>query len=102
MAQHGAKMATCCYCGSHTALVLTGQVQHELACGSCGAPLHKMKTFPAKPRKPAAARPRKKAAALPEDFWSSATARPKRRKRRKSLSRKVASEIFDLIEDILD
>ena len=60
-----------------------------------------MKAFPAKPRVEAAGR-RKKAASVPEDVWSSFPARPKRRKRRKSLSRKVASELFDLIEDIFD
>lgn len=101
MAQHSGKMATCCYCGRRTALVLTGRVQHELACGSCGAPLHKMKAFPTKARTNAQA-PRKQAAAVPEDVWSSAPSRPKRRKRRKSVSRKVASEIFDLFEDIFD
>ena len=34
------KIATCCYCGTRAALVLTGEVRHELACASCGAPLH--------------------------------------------------------------
>ncbi|MBT8459226.1 MAG: hypothetical protein KJN60_06145 [Boseongicola sp.] len=37
------KIATCCYCGSRAALVLTGEVRHELACSKCGAPLHELK-----------------------------------------------------------
>ena len=101
MAQQSGKMATCCYCGRRTALVLTGRVQHELACGSCGAPLHKLKAFPTTARGKTSA-PRKPAARVPEDVWSSVPARPKRRKRRKSVSRRVASEIFDLFEDIFD
>lgn len=37
------KIATCCYCGSRTALVLRGKERHELSCATCGAPLHEMK-----------------------------------------------------------
>ena len=33
------KIATCCYCGTRTALTLTARHGHELACGRCGAPL---------------------------------------------------------------
>ena len=40
---HTTKIATCCYCGSRTVLQLTARDGHELACGSCGAPLHYMK-----------------------------------------------------------
>ena len=36
------KIATCCYCGTRAALQLRGDVQHELACASCGAPLHNL------------------------------------------------------------
>ncbi len=43
---HQAKIATCCYCGTRAALVLTGKDRHELACASCGAPLHEMKKLP--------------------------------------------------------
>ncbi|MDJ0822410.1 MAG: hypothetical protein QNJ09_11465 [Paracoccaceae bacterium] len=39
----GTKIATCCYCGARTALVLRGKERHELSCASCGAPLHDMK-----------------------------------------------------------
>ncbi|MFD3191960.1 hypothetical protein ACFMPD_17090 [Sedimentitalea sp. HM32M-2] len=37
------KIATCCYCGTRAALILTGQVRHELSCATCGAPLHDLK-----------------------------------------------------------
>lgn len=40
---HSQKIATCCYCGSRAALVLSGKVRHELACSNCGAPLHELK-----------------------------------------------------------
>ncbi|MEM6308225.1 MAG: hypothetical protein AAF701_09600, partial [Pseudomonadota bacterium] len=43
---HGQKIATCCYCGTRAALVLKGDIQHELACSSCGAPLHNLKHMP--------------------------------------------------------
>ena len=48
----GPKIATCCYCGTRAALKLSGEVQHELACSSCGAPLHEIKQMPVRSRKP--------------------------------------------------
>ncbi len=42
---HDRKIATCCYCGRRTVLELTARGGHELACGSCGAPLHEMKAL---------------------------------------------------------
>lgn len=108
MAYHNAKMATCCYCGRRTTLVLTGVQQHELACAACGAPLRDLKALPAERRKPTP-KPAKSAnvrAPVPEDVWSTAAPRQKKKKkgrrRRKSLSRRVASELFDLVEEIFD
>lgn len=92
------KIATCCYCGTRAALVLTGEVRHELACSACGAPLHNLKmlrkdrsgvreltprpsTKSAKPSKPRKSRSRKK---------------------RKSVFSKLFDEAFDVIEDIFD
>ena len=40
------KIATCCYCGTRAALVLTGKHRHELSCSGCGAPLHDLKMLP--------------------------------------------------------
>ena len=39
------KIATCCYCGTRAALVLTGKHRHELSCSGCGA-LHDLKMLP--------------------------------------------------------
>lgn len=98
------KVATCCYCGTRAALVLTGTDRHELACGTCGAPLHDLKAFPiagnakqGKLRKPKAARP------VPKDGWASApTLRKPKKKRRKSLFQKLVSELRDIVEDVID
>jgi len=40
---HPTKIATCNYCGARTLLQPMARGGHELACGSCGAPLHEMK-----------------------------------------------------------
>ena len=42
----GTKIATCCYCGTRAALILTGKTRHELSCQGCGAPLHDLKMMP--------------------------------------------------------
>jgi len=42
------RLATCCYCGTRSALVLAGASSHRLACGACGAPLTQMKQLPCK------------------------------------------------------
>ncbi|WP_424986115.1 hypothetical protein [Microbulbifer sp. S227A] len=92
---HPTKIATCCYCGTRAALVLAGDVRHELACSACGAPLHDLKMLrrdrgkdrdltPRKPAKPT--KPRK----------------PKSRKKRKGVLSKLFDEAFDAIEDIFD
>ena len=99
------KIATCCYCGARTALVLDKQ-RHELACASCGAPLHDMKSLPTPKAKPRAAplptyeRIQKHKAHKREEYY--APLRPKKRKKRKSILRKVIEEAVDIIEDIID
>jgi hypothetical protein len=90
------KIATCCYCGTRAALVLRGETRHELSCAACGAPLHNLKAMKADrprdaPRGPLAGHQARHAG----------PARPHKR-RRKSLSRKLLSEAFDIIEDLLD
>ncbi|PWR01651.1 hypothetical protein DKT77_16115 [Meridianimarinicoccus roseus] len=89
------KIATCCYCGTRAALVLRGETRHELSCASCGAPLHEMKLLKG------AARPVHAPDRAPHPQRHPGPKRPKKRKR-KSLSRKLLSEAFDLIEDIFD
>lgn len=96
------KIATCCYCGTRAALVLKGQVRHELACGACGAPLHDLKRlradhpddrFRAGPARPARQRPYR-----PQDDRD----RRKKKKKGKSFSRRLFAEAFDVLEDIFD
>ena len=76
--------------------MLTGRDRHELACSSCGAPLHDLKMLPKKKQgdrelvRPSAIRNRPK---------------PKKRKKQKSKARRffdMFDDAFDLIEDILD
>jgi len=106
------KVATCNYCGTRAALVLTGETRHELACASCGAPLHDLKHLPRSrggATAPAAtpARPARKPAKVPDEITGAHRARRKperikRTRRRKSMGRKVLSELFDAVEDIFD
>jgi hypothetical protein len=93
------KMATCCYCGARAVLVL-GRDRHELACASCGAPLHALKQMPLDrgeaPRKAQAPGPKP----APRPATPPKPAKPP--KRRKSLLRRLAEEVEDLIDDIFD
>jgi recombinational DNA repair protein (RecF pathway) len=98
------KVATCCYCGTRAALVLRGRERHELACSSCGAPLHEMKQLhPARPAASATtpARPAQRQRVVPyesHDRWT----QKKPRKKKRSLGRRIFNEVLDLIEDIID
>ena len=99
------KIATCCYCGTRAALVLSGDNRHELACSSCGAPLHEIKMLPKKRSKAHrevihsnAARSGSNPPKHSDGLWG----KPKKPKKKKSLKRKGFTEIFDVIEDIFD
>lgn len=108
------KIATCCYCGTRAALVLRGEVRHELSCARCGAPFRRMKVLPTEAGSgpgrvtaPAAAPTRPTFAAPSQNDDRSRTPEkhmPKRDKRRKRKSlgamiwrglAEVADEIFD-------
>ncbi len=98
------KVATCCYCGSRAALVLRGRVRHELACSTCGAPLHELKML-----RSDAKGERELVRASPIRMPESKPRKPKKKKRTRSLSQRfmaglkdVAEDIFDDIEDIFD
>lgn len=88
------KIVTCCYCGARAALVLKGKERHELACSTCGAPLHNLKMIP------------KKASGDRETVGYSAyrkKSKPKKKaKKRKSWLGDAFEDAFDLIEDIFD
>jgi len=95
------KIATCCYCGTRAALVLTGTDRRELACSSCGAPLHDLKML-----KSDHVHDRKRVKPSPLHDWQPERDRgqPARRqkKRRKSFGKRLFEEAIDLIEDIFD
>jgi len=97
------KIATCCYCGTRAALVLSGRIQHELACASCGAPLHDLKAMPVSrgtARQPDA----RGTARHPDTRGPTRPAKPLKRKKRrkKSLGKRLLGEALDVIEDIFD
>ena len=96
---HFTKIATCNYCGTRAALVLSGEVRHELACSGCGAPLHDLKLMPArkadrKTFKPSRYERYEKA--------PKTSRKPPKKKKRKSTARWLLGEAADLIEDIFD
>jgi hypothetical protein len=97
------KIATCCFCGSRAALTL-GEGRHELACASCGAPLHDLKRLPVEAAGAAPAlrqftqhAPR---GGKPKPVRAKKSAR--KPKKRKSWLRWAAKEAFDALEDVLD
>lgn len=90
---HSAKIATCCYCGTRAALVLRGEGRHELACSTCGAPLHELKMLRADAARPA---PRPRPAAVRHH------AAPPPRKRQRSLSQRLMHKVWDAAEDLID
>ncbi|SLN14957.1 hypothetical protein PSA7680_00381 [Pseudoruegeria aquimaris] len=95
---HPTKIATCCYCGTRAALVLSGRERHELACSGCGAPLHDLKIMPsaagqqAHYQRPLQAKP----------SYHKPKKSKKKNKKKKSPARKLFSEAFDLLDDIFD
>ena len=93
---HATKIATCCYCGTRAALVLKGRDRQELACSSCGAPLHELKQMPS--AKPAV---REKVRVVEKMVYKDRKPK-KKQKKRKSWSKKFREELFDVIEDIFD
>lgn len=113
---HQTKIATCSYCGRRQTLRLTARDGHELACGSCGAPLHEMKALrvdrDSDRAKPSPRRPAPHGQGLPRDERPGRNRareerrddprKRKRRKKRKGILREVFEEAFDILEDIFD
>lgn len=86
-------------------MVLRGKERHELSCSNCGAPLHALKMLPkvsdratAPTATPARPKPKKRRAPR-EDRYER---RPKKRKRASGFRRKLLSEIWDVLEDVVD
>jgi hypothetical protein len=103
MPAHATKIATCCYCGTRAALVLNGKDKHELACSSCGAPLHMIKHLPLQKSEPAYSSPKKKAKKYRPPLADGRSHKPTKRSKKKGWkSSWFWEEAFDLIEDIFD
>lgn len=98
------KVATCCYCGTKAALVLTGDVRYELACRTYSALLRRLKMLPKQPvpvTAPAAAPTRPTKANRKKSKPDRKRNRSKKESYLKRLGRKVFEEIWDEIEDNL-
>ena len=92
------KIATCCYCGTRAALVLDSG-RHELSCASCGAPLHELKKL----RSDAVDRGSLRHRPDPlRDGPRKPGKKSRKKKKPKTLGRKAAKGLFDLLEDIFD
>lgn len=99
------KIATCCYCGTKAALVLRGKDKHELACSNCGAPLRALKMLPKQSgagTAPAAASMRPAKRKRVEKGYDYSEKRSRKRKKSKGFGRRVMSEIWDVVEDVVD
>lgn len=101
----GVKIATCTFCGTRAALVLRGRERHELACASCGAPLHDLKMLPKRPEP--APRDIQGHSAFPAGSHQRAMSRrepepPRKYRKKKSFARRAFAELWDVIEDIID
>lgn len=94
------KIATCCYCGARSTLVLDRE-RHELACPSCAAPLHNLKQVKVD-RGPAKASPKpsntKYKSKSKSDKKSKYDKPKKKEKKRKPLWYKALEEVIDLID----
>ena len=99
------KIATCCYCGTKAALVLRGKTQHELSCGTCGAPLRAMKMLPTQSAGQGVStvspnpKAKRKTAKQSAHFSKSQS---KKRRKSKGFGRRVFAEIWDVIEDVVE
>lgn len=92
------KVATCNYCGTRAALVLTGRERHELACASCGAPLHDLKMLPK--AKAQVETPRGPYVAY--DDKRRKPSKKYKKKKKKSIKSRFWDEAKDLLDDIFD
>ena len=106
---YGQKIATCCYCGTRAALVLRGKDRHELACSSCGAPLHNLKMLPISGQNGAergsahgATPNRHQPKAVHPKQPHPKAKKVKKRSKRKGLGRDILEEVWDVVEDIFD
>ena len=93
------KIATCCYCGTRAALSLRGDVQHELSCSNCGAPLHEMKMLRADA---SGDRELVRNSPIRRDNEANWKRGKRRKKKQKSLAHRFMEEVWDVAEDIFE
>ncbi len=96
------KVGTCHYCGTKAALVLQGDTRHELACGTCGAPLHDLKMMPKRAASAPAPTHRAEPASSHKRAMSAKKYKGKSRKKKKGFARWAFEELWDVVEDIID
>ena len=97
------KIMTCCYCGTRAALLLMELGRHELACSTCGAPLHEMKMLPkarVQDYETVRSNAIRKPSVQPERFEK--RTKPRKGKRRKGMVRWMLEEAWDTIEDAVE
>ena len=92
------KVATCCYCGTRAALVLGGKGRHELSCASCGAPLHDLKQMPSHGE----AKAQKTKSRYGGHDGKEMPKKSGKKARKKQKPKRLLSELWDLIEDVID
>lgn len=90
------KIATCCYCGTRAALVLTAD-RHELSCRSCGAPLHDLKRLKSDPRGQTGA-----AQMAHQGARKKTKKKDGKSRKRQSFGHRFLKDAFDVIDDIFD
>ncbi len=88
------KIATCCYCGTKSALVLKGKEQHELSCSSCGAALHNLKHLPKGGWGEHKSKPVKPKRVAPNDRSM------RKKKKKKPMGLRILEEVFDVVDDL--
>lgn len=88
------KIATCCYCGSRATLTLSGSTRHELACASCGAPLHEMRQIKKEVRPVA----RHKKTSRPQPIYKPRKEKPKKKRGFGYWLREVVDELEDFLD----
>ncbi len=84
--------------------------RHELACASCGAPLHDLKMMPtARPPRPAVThQPKVRSFAKPKKSEKKVTSKPPKRRKSKRKGwfgerfKDMAEDLFDVVEDLFD
>lgn len=97
---HQTKIATCCYCGTRAALTLKGRERHELACSTCGAPLHELKKIRADSKGD-----RELVRPSPVRAYQSPAKKhraPREKNKKRSLAQRFMAELWDAADDVLD